>query len=414
MSRKRDYLFKRPGSQFWRVRLQVNGRSVERSLKTTDRAQAEVLALPFITEHKQRLLEARPRLKTGYVHKFAPGRAHAAPDGGSIIATDQGLIYLSPDGAVVRQEPNRIPTTELVNARLMPVDGLKVHRMFDALECPSRPTPAIKNGDDALFELYLTHADVTGYPEREARAVWALFKSLTDGKALKDCTRNDGRKLVAHFDEQGLKSASIRKKVTWLRAAVNFAIKEGKLSFNPFAGVVPEKDDAARRVPLSDEDMAAALRNLDKLTTADQLVFRLLAATGMRLGEAFNIDGEHTERGCRYVIVGTKTEQSKRRVPLPKSVLLYLPKKIEGRLFTGDTNAASKRLNTFLNEIGIIDPNKVVHSLRHRAQDQLRAAGCPQDIREALLGHEKKTVAAGYGRGFPVPLLRKWIDKIGL
>jgi hypothetical protein len=68
----------------------------------------------------------------------------------------------------------------------------------------------------------------------------------------------------------------------------------------------------------------------------------------------------------------------------------------------------------FLNEIGIIDPNKVVHSLRHRAQDQLRAAGCPQDIREALLGHEKKTVAAGYGRGFPVPLLRKWIDKIGL
>jgi hypothetical protein len=34
-------------------------------------------------------------------------------------------------------------------------------------------------------------------------------------------------------------------------------------------------------------------------------------------------------------------------------------------------------------------------------------------VRWALLGHEEKTVAAGYGEGFPVPLLKKWIDKIG-
>jgi hypothetical protein len=32
---------------------------------------------------------------------------------------------------------------------------------------------------------------------------------------------------------------------------------------------------------------------------------------------------------------------------------------------------------------------------------------------ETALGHEKETVAAGYGEGFPVPLLRRWIDKIG-
>jgi hypothetical protein len=67
--RKRDYLFLRPGSQYWRVRLQANGRSVERSLGTTDRAQAEVLALPLIAEHKLRLLEARPRLQSGWVHE---------------------------------------------------------------------------------------------------------------------------------------------------------------------------------------------------------------------------------------------------------------------------------------------------------------------------------------------------------
>lgn len=80
---------------------------------------------------------------------------------------------------------------------------------------------------------------------------------------------------------------------------------------------------------------------------------------------------------------------------------------------TDITGAASKRLNRFLDDIGIADVCRVIHSLRHRAQDRLRTAGCPEDVRWELLGHEKETVAAGYGKGSPVPLLRKWIDKSG-
>jgi integrase len=154
-------------------------------------------------------------------------------------------------------------------------------------------------------------------------------------------------------------------------------------------------------------------RPADGLDKGDQVLFRLLVTTGMRLSEAFEIDEGMKERGCRYVIVGKKTEQSLRRVPLPAGVLPYLPTTIKGPLFRGNARAASKRLNRFLNDIGIIDPRKVVHSLRHRAQDRLRAAGCPQDYRWAILGHEDKTVAEDYGEGFPVRLLKQWIDKIG-
>ena len=136
----------------------------------------------------------------------------------------------------------------------------------------------------------------------------------------------------------------------------------------------------------------------------------------MRLSEAFEIEGEEKEK-CRYVLVGKKTEQSLRRVPFPAAVLPFLPKTIKGPLFPRTTqdpaDAASKRLNRFLDDCGIADPRKVIHSFRHRAQDRLRAAGCPEDVRWAILGHEEETVAAGYGEGFPVPLLRKWIDKIG-
>jgi hypothetical protein len=96
-----------------------------------------------------------------------------------------------------------------------------------------------------------------------------------------------------------------------------------------------------------------------------------------------------------------------------KGVLPYLAPVIKGRLFGGDAEYASKRLNRFLRDVGIADPRKVIHSFRHRAQDRLRAAECPRDIREAILGHEKRTVAAGYGAGFAVSQLKKWVDKIG-
>ena len=141
------------------------------------------------------------------------------------------------------------------------------------------------------------------------------------------------------------------------------------------------------------------------------MLFRLLAATGMRLSEAFEINSELRERGVRYVVIDHKMEQSRRRVPLPANMLPYLPATIAGPLIHHGPRTASKRLNRFLNDCGIVDPRKVIHSLRHRAQDRLRAAGCPVDIRYELLGHEKKTVA-GYGVGHPMPLLKRWIDKI--
>jgi integrase len=419
MRKRRDYLFKRNGSQYWRVRFQMDGRSVEQSLKTTDRREAELAALPMIAEHKQRLLVRRPRFVTSRWYDYAPGREHIAdgailqkyPNAKRVLATDaDDLFILDQNGSIIGREPNG-------GLQYSHPTRLK-EPSFELFDRERAGAPlATKNGDDELLETYLRHANVTGYYEHEARAVWALYKRLTDSKPLKEADRDDGRKLVAHFEGEGLKSATIEKKIGWLNAAVNLAIREGKLKFNPFSAVVPKRNDRQRRLPLSDDDMEVIKRNLGKLSESEQLLFRVLASTGMRLSEAFEIDSEEKERGCRFVIVGKKTEQSLRRVPLPAAALPFLPKAIKGPLFASSdadpADAASKKLNRFLDDCGIVDPRKVVHSLRHRAQDRLRAAGCPEDIRWALLGHEEKTVAAGYGEGHPVPLLRKWIDKIG-
>jgi integrase len=420
VARKRDYLFRRSGSQNWRVRFQHDGKSIEKSLGTPDRAQAEILSLPLVAEHKRALLAARPRFDPTWIHELEPGRLHIV-DGERVFALERELHYLDQEGRTVKTASNGGPAYRVIGqvphaprARARFESSIWDHdeEEFASPNARTRPTLAIKNADDLIFETYLRDRNITGTKEREARDTWALFKSLCN-TSLEKATRDDGRKLVAHFEQQGLKSATIQKKIGWLTAAVNLAIDENRLRFNPFSSIVPKRKDKLRRLPLDADDIENVKRNLDRLSASDQLLVRVLATTGCRLSEAYQITSEAMEGDVRYVVIGQKTEQSLRRVPLPADVLPFLPARIEGPLFTGDPQLASKVLNKFLDDIGITDPALVAHSFRHRAADRLRAAGCPDGVRHELLGHETKTVAARYGRGSPVPLLREWIDKIG-
>ena len=53
MRRHRDHIFQRPGSKFWAVRIQQNGKSKIKSLKTTDKQEAIILARPYVDEHQR-------------------------------------------------------------------------------------------------------------------------------------------------------------------------------------------------------------------------------------------------------------------------------------------------------------------------------------------------------------------------
>ncbi len=423
------YLFKRKNSENWYLRLQPPGEKViEKSLHTSDVKLAELAAHDLIKQHKANMYARR----AAYLHELwqpelEPG-LHALPDGGHVLATERQLTYTDASGKIVTVRPNGGPAFHLTG-RQLPA-RLEFKTFDDAyngvlkagIVNDGRPKPAVKNGDDGLLELYFENAKngkVTGSRRREAEAIWHLFKTVV-GKPLRDCDRNDGRDVVAYLKDQAeakgqtLTRATLHRKLVPLVAMANFAVQEGRLRLNPFVGVLPPKDDddSTERLAFDDDDMAAIKANLHRLGDSDQLLIRLLASTGARLGEALQIDREQSENGCRFVIVGTKTAQSKRRVPFATDLLPHLPDKIKGPLFTGDANAASKRLNAFLRECGIKDSRKVLHSFRHRAADRLRAGGVPEDLRWAVLGHHKKT-ADKYGKGFPVTMLREAIDKIG-
>jgi integrase len=387
----------------WWLRLRSPGKVTVHSLRTPDKTEAELRACPLVARHKALMLAARPvPADTVWRHDYAPG-LHDGPDGGKIFATATELHYMDASGKVRITGPN----------------GSLGFVIRDGASAAARPSLPVKTGDDDLLETYLKHAGVTGLPERQARNVWHTFKTVV-GKPLSKCTRDDGRALVAAFGN--LKSATAHRRMVPMVALCNLAIAEGKLTFNPFAGCTPKRNDSKRVLPFSDADVELIRANLGKLDKHDALLVRVLATMGVRRGEAFAIDREQTENGVRYVMIGEtgktgsrKTDQSLRRVPLPADLLKHLPKKISGPLFTGRLDSAGKRLRKWLGNIGISDPAKApMHSFRHRAKDKLRAAGAPLDVQYELLGHEVRTVAAGYGRGSPVPLLKKWLDKIGM
>jgi integrase len=417
MPRRGTYLFKRKGSNNWWLRFQYSvefGRThkVERSLGTSDRTEAEILAADAIKAHKRFLLtrraQAQGTLKTELGPKYEPGKQHTLADGTRVFATDEQLFYLDDAGVVTRTEPNG-------KAAFLSFDSVRDQRELGAL------LPKQANTDDAIIETWIKHRSLSKHIVAEAYTVWELFKQITHEKPLRRCSRDDGRKLVAHLFEAGNKSQTVAKKLSHLCAAVNLAIDEGKLTFNPFANIAPKADDGIIRLPLGDDDMALVRSHLHELREEDQLLWKWLAMTGMRLEEPFQVSDEYKENGIRYVIVGTKTTTSKRRVPLPDALLSSLPAKIEDTLFTDTPETAAKRLRYFLKRLeishdskrGTGDPRKVVHSLRHRAKDKLRAVRCPLDIQYELLGHEVKTVASGYGRGYPVAELKDWMEKIG-
>ena len=441
---KTDWLMQFPGSENWFVRLRdENGRRCVRSLGTRDREQAVILSLPLIAEHKERLRAARPHLEAGWV--LEPGREHAAPDGnGKIIATDRELIYLNHNGGIVKIEPNRtnwlvnLPKGAVLVGDSTPAELRRRYRGAPIinLDALNRPKATTKDDDDAIIDEYLAKA--TPRVADEARGTWRIYKGLVD-KPLKDQKRADGLKLVEYFkgqpgkDGKPMKAASVNKRIGWLRAAVNLAIKNEKLTTNPFAAIadpVPKKRPRdERRQILNEDDIALCKANLHKLTAEDQLLFRILVTSGMRLSEPYQIIGEERTRdGVRYVHVGTKSDASDRRVPLPADLIPYLPEKIVGQLLPlkkptskmsaveRSAAAASKRLNRFLrDDCGITDKRKVVHSARHRASSLLIEAECPDKIRFAIGGWEdpERDQASDTYAHMSIGSLKKWIDKIG-
>lgn len=73
-------------------------------------------------------------------------------------------------------------------------------------------------------------------------------------------------------------------------------------------------------------------------------------------------------------------------------------------------NAASAVLNKLLKEH--VPEQCTMHSFRHAMRDRLRAVECPADIVDQIGGWQTDGVGHGYGSGYPLDVLRKWMKVV--
>lgn len=153
----------------------------------------------------------------------------------------------------------------------------------------------------------------------------------------------------------------------------------------------------------------------------------LVSDTGMRLAEAagLHLDDIVLDTSVPRVIVREhpwrrlKTSTSARSVPLVGAALWAAQRVVASktddrfafpRYNKGETtnaNSASAALNKWMKPH--VPARCTMHSFRHSLRDRLRAVECPSDIVDQIGGWQTEGVGHGYGRGYPLEVLAKWL-----
>ena len=246
--------------------------------------------------------------------------------------------------------------------------------------------------------------------------------------SLSDISRQDANDLRDHLLSRVSANSAVRM-LGVVRTAINHAIVEHSLNIpNVFTNLRIKGAGASKldRLPLSDTQVVHLEAAYSNDTTAWAL-FVCLRDTGCRVSEiaGLRVKDCDTDKEC-LIISPTpwrtlKTNNSQRSVPLSPEAIKALEEVSQGKdpeapLFPqyakergGDNCSAMlmKRLRTI-----ITDKKLTMHSLRHRMKDKLRNTGCPEAISMAILGHGSNTVAANYGSGYALDVMREQMEKV--
>lgn len=269
--------------------------------------------------------------------------------------------------------------------------------------------------------------------QRAAERACGYVIDACGDKHLEAYTKADANAFRDALIARGLAGSSMTRVFGTVRAVTNFAASEQGLSMNnPFAGVYYDREaGVSDRAPVSTEDLKAVQSKCRDHDDDLRWLVALVSDTGMRLAEAAGMtrgdfvqatDGSMFARVRPHPWRRLKTKGSERDVPLEGEALwaaqrLLAQKTTSEFAFprynkkdTTNANAASAALNKWLKEH--VSEGCSMHSFRHSMRDRLRAVECPADIVDQIGGWQTDGVGHGYGKGYPLDVLRKWVRKV--
>ena len=251
------------------------------------------------------------------------------------------------------------------------------------------------------------------------RFAWTELKDLTrvDANAYRDL-------LLSRMSPN-----SVQRTLGVVKAAVNHVLLEHDLELrNVFQSIKIKGAGSSNtdRLPITDEHLNLMTPAFESSEVAAALLV-LLTDTGARLAEITGLEARDVDLDKAILHIrpndhrGLKTKTSTRSIPLSHRATECLRQQQVGLSDTdpifpayaqprGSDNASAmlmKRLRTV-----ITDKKLTMHSLRHRMKDKLRNTGCPEAISLAILGHSTNTVAANYGSGYALEVMREHVVRV--
>lgn len=267
---------------------------------------------------------------------------------------------------------------------------------------------------------------------RAAERACGYLVDAAGGKPLSDYTRADALALRDYLVAKGLSGSSITRILGSIRAVINFNIGELALSHgNPFVSVYY---DRSRGVTKRATIPADVIRNLQgkckSVNDEKRWLIVMVSDSGARLGEVAGLLRGDIVLNAQvpHIMIrphpwrSLKTKGSERRVPLVGAALWAAESILAqetGSEFafplynkspSTNANSASGALNKWLKvQTG---EDYTIHGFRHAMRDRLRAVECPSDVVDQIGGWITEGVGQGYGEGYSIDVMAKWLRKI--
>ncbi|WP_368370054.1 DUF6538 domain-containing protein [Acetobacter persici] len=307
------------------------------------------------------------------------------------------------------------------------------------------------------------YKDNPGYSEdtrKNYTTVFRDFEALVTNKYARDLTKADLKKYAdylrdkpsSHKPNQTLSHTTINKNLGSLKVFLKWCINADYLEDKGFDDIKPRaktqneklrREEDIRRAftdreltlffnsPLFNGYKSRASRSMPgykKDRLPDFWFFITMALTGARTEEIcmapstlYDLDGIP----CLDLKHGTKTANSPRFIPilpqLQKMGFLDYAKKQEQKglklipypnKVDDEGSGWSKRLNRYIDDIGLTDDALVAYSFRHTFRQMLRVSGLNMEIINKIFGHETGEVGSGYGSNLSKSEALEFVGKV--
>ena len=290
-------------------------------------------------------------------------------------------------------------------------------------------SPLISDALDLYLRLKCKRKNKT-FIRTANRNIEYIIKVLGN-KPMRSYSSSDASKFRDWLIEQGMSNSTLKRVFSSVKAIINLTINEYGLDItNPFSrAYLPSIDsDIRESIPLKDIKIIQSISKKED----DELrwLLLLLSDSGMRLSEALGLSKDDINLNCEIPHIRLiphpwrrlKTRTSKRYIPLTKESEWACIRILEHNddstfafpkytsLKGCNANSASAALNKWLK--GKLINDFVVHGFRHSFRDRLRAIECPSEIIDQLGGWSLRSIGQGYGKGYELSVLSKWMNQI--